>query len=100
MVPAKARPVNLVLRSPWSARDNPPQDLGCPVNLGNDDEGQGDHTCTRRLVRTTPLQKSNVLKRGDRKMLKVQIPGNSLIRRKLQTLLVQGEVNGQQVQET
>ena len=25
---AKAKPVNLVLRSPWSARENPPQDLG------------------------------------------------------------------------
>ena len=42
MVPAKARPVNLVLRSPW---ENPP---------------------------------------GDRKMLKVQILGNSVIRRNLQ----------------
>ena len=53
MVPAKARPVNLVLRSPWSARENPPQDLGYPVNPGNVDEGQGSQTNTRRLVRTT-----------------------------------------------
>ena len=53
MVPAKARPVNLVLRSPWSARENPPQDLGYPVNPGNVDEGQGSQTCTRKLVRTT-----------------------------------------------
>ena len=30
-----------------------PQDLGYPVNPVNDDEGQGDHTVTRRLVRTT-----------------------------------------------
>ena len=30
MVPAKAKPVNMVLRSPWSARENPPQDLGIP----------------------------------------------------------------------
>ena len=30
---------------------NPPQDLGHPVNPGNDDEGQGDYTSTRRLVR-------------------------------------------------
>ena len=52
-MPAMARPVNLVLRSPWSARENPPQDLGYPVNPGNVDEGQGDHTSTRRLVRTT-----------------------------------------------
>ena len=51
MVPAKARPVNLVLRSPWSARENPPQDLGYPVNPANVDEGQGSHT--RRFVRTT-----------------------------------------------
>ena len=34
MVPAKARPVNMVLRSPWSARENPPQDLGYSVNPG------------------------------------------------------------------
>ena len=53
MVPAKARPVNLVLRSPWSARENPPQQLGYPVNPGNVDEGQGSQTGTRRLVRTT-----------------------------------------------
>ena len=38
--PAKARLVNLVLRSAWSARENPPQDLGYPVNPGNVDEGQ------------------------------------------------------------
>ena len=40
MDPAKARPVNLALRSPWSARENPPQDLGYPVNPENDGEGQ------------------------------------------------------------
>ena len=51
MVPARVRPVNLVLRSPRSAREDPPQDLGYPVNLTDDDEGQGDHTTTRRLVR-------------------------------------------------
>ena len=63
MVPAKARPINLVLRSPWSARENPPQELGHPVNPGNNDEGQGDHIGTRRLVRTIQnTQKSNVLK--------------------------------------
>ena len=53
MVPAKARPVNLVLRSPWSARENLPQDLGYSVNPGIVHEGQGDYTSTRRLVRTT-----------------------------------------------
>ena len=40
-------------RSPWSARENPQQDLEYSVNPVNDDEGQGDHTSTRRLVRTT-----------------------------------------------
>ena len=67
--PVKARPVNLVLRSPWSARDNPPQDLGYPVNPVNVDEGQkiiilvqGD------LLGPPTAQKSNVLKWGDRKM--------------------------------
>ena len=53
MIPAKARPINLVLHSPWSARENPSQDLGCPVNLENDDKGQGDLTRTRKLVQTT-----------------------------------------------
>ena len=41
MFPAKAKPVNWVLRSPWSARENPPEDLGYPVNPERDDEGQG-----------------------------------------------------------
>ena len=58
-VPAKARTNQwsgrdpLVSRSPWSARENPPQNLGYPVNPGNVDEGQGDHTATRTRVRTT-----------------------------------------------
>ena len=34
MVPAKTRPVNLVLRSPWSAREKLPQDLGYPSIRG------------------------------------------------------------------
>ena len=50
---AKVRPIKLVLRSLWSARENPSQDLGYPVNLGNDDKGQGDLTRTRKLVQTT-----------------------------------------------
>ena len=57
MLPAKTKPVDLFLRSPWSARENPPQGLGFPVNPVNDDAGQGDHTSTRRLVRT-PQPKS------------------------------------------
>ena len=46
-VPAKARPVA------WSARENPPQDLGYQVNPVIVDEGQGSHTSIRRLVRIT-----------------------------------------------
>ena len=49
MIPAKARPINLVSHSPRSARENPPQDLGYPVNPETVDEGQGDHTSTRKL---------------------------------------------------
>ena len=30
MIPAKARPVILVLRSPWRAKENPPRHLGYP----------------------------------------------------------------------
>ena len=52
MVPTKERPVNLVLRSPWSAREKSPQDLGYRVDLVNADEGQGGQTSSRKLVRT------------------------------------------------
>ena len=52
-VPAKARPINLVLHSPWSAREISSQNLGYPVNPVNDDKGQGDLTRTRKLVQTT-----------------------------------------------
>ena len=76
MVPAKARPVNLVLRSPWSARENPPQDLGYPIN-------PVIILVQRDLYGPPKTQKLNVLKWGDRKMLEVQIVGNSAIRRKL-----------------
>ena len=43
-------------------------------------------------------QKSNVLKWGDRKMLKIQIPGNKATRRTLRTQLVQGDLYGQRLQ--
>ena len=68
LVPAKAKSVNLVLRSPWSAKENPSQDLGYPVNPGNYDEGQGDHTCIRRLVRTTqhPEVESSLVMRQEK----------------------------------
>ena len=78
MVSAKARPVNLVLRSPWTARENPPQDLGHPVNPVNVDAGQGGQTRKRKLVRTQSpeversqvtrqenSQKSHATKQGD-----------------------------------
>ena len=62
MIPAKARPINLVSHSPWSARENPPQDLRYPVNPVNVDEGQGIQTSTRRLERTAKAQKSKLVK--------------------------------------
>ena len=42
-----------VLRSPWSGKEHPPQDLGYPVNPGNVDQGGGDRTGPRRLVRAS-----------------------------------------------
>ena len=60
MVPGKAKPVNLVLRSPWSAREYLPQDLGYAVNPVNVDELQVDHIRTRRFVRAaTPRTERN-----------------------------------------
>ena len=90
-VPAKVRPMNLVLHSPWSARENPSQNLGYPVNPRNDDKGQGDLTRTRKLVQTT--QNPEV------ERSQVQIFGNSTIRRKLRTLVAQGNLCKQQLQE-
>ena len=49
-VPAKPRPPIMVAQSPWREK-NSSQNLGCSVNLGNDDEGQGEHDSLRRLVR-------------------------------------------------
>ena len=91
-VPAMAKSVSSVS---WSAKGNPPQELGHPVNPENDDEGQGDHTRTRRLERITLDRKVS----GDRKKLIVQIFGNSLIRRNLQTLPAHVELCGQQHQD-
>ena len=66
MVPAKTRPVNLVLRSPWSARENPPEDLGYPVDRVNADEGQGSQSSARTLVRTDhPKPRSRKLPREE-----------------------------------
>ena len=99
-VPAKARPINLVLHSPWSARETLSQNLGYPVSPGNTDEGQGDLTRTRKLVQTTqnPEVERSQVERQEY-MLKVQILGNSTIRRKLRTLLAQGNLCRQQLQE-
>ena len=98
-VPANARPINSVLVSPWSARENPSQYLGCPVNPRTDVEGQGDLTRTRKYVQTLKIHKSNVLKWNDRRMLTFHILGNSSIRKKLRTLLAQGSLCRQQLQQ-
>ena len=62
MVLAKAKPLNLVLRIPCSARENPPQDLGYPVNPENVDEGQVIIPVQGDLYGQRKTQKSNVLK--------------------------------------
>ena len=68
MVPAKTRPVNFVLRSPWSAKENPSQDLGFLVDPRNADEGQGTQTGTRKLVRTiqSPEVESSQVRRQEK----------------------------------
>ena len=93
MVPAKTRPVNLVWRSPWSARENPPQDLGYPVDTVDADEGQGSQTSSRKLVRTTqsPEVESSQVRRQE--MLNIQIWKQG--GRNLRTRLVQGNLYGQ-----
>ena len=83
MVPAKARPVNVVSRSPWSARENPPQDLGYPVNPVNVGEGQGCQTGTRKLVRSTQIPEIECSQ--------VRPQENATTGRNLRTRLVQGE---------
>ena len=48
--PAKARPINLILHSPWSARKNSSQNFGYPVNPANDNwhkETCADHSKSR-----------------------------------------------------
>ena len=94
MVPARTRPVKLLFRSPWSARENPPQDLGYPVDPGNADEGQGSQTSTRKLVRTTQspevessqvrsqeeAQHSNPWKQDDREVSSYSTSTKKLVR--------------------
>ena len=52
--------------------------------------GQGDLTRTRKLVQTTQNPEIE-------RMLKVQIPGNSTIRKKHRTLLAQGNLCRQEL---
>ena len=99
MFPAKTKPVNLTLRSPWSARENSPQDVGFPFNPVNVDEEKGSHTSTRRLVRTTQTQKSNVFTYDDRNVPKVQILGNRTTEKNFRTLIKQRDLYGQRLQE-
>ena len=74
MIPVKARPINLVSDSPWSARENPPQDLGYPVNPGNVDEGQGrDYKETLQNARSKlerPVAEKEKLGQATRKWLR------------------------------
>ena len=86
-------------RDPSTCEENPPQDLGYPVNRENVDEGQGSQTSARKLVRTTQspevecsrvrrqenTQKSNSWKQGDQ--------------RNPRTQQVQGDLYGQRLQE-
>ena len=62
-IPAKARPINLVPHSPWSARENSPQDLGYAV---------------RKLVRTT--QSPEVAKQDDREVASYSTSTRKLVR--------------------
>ena len=99
MVPVKAKPVNLVLRSPWSARENLPQNLGYPVNPGSVAEGQGDHTSTRRHVRTTqnPEAERSLVRRQE--SAQSSDSWKQYDQEEASTLPVQGDVYGQQLQE-
>ena len=62
MVPAKTRPVNLVLRSAWSARENPPQDLDFPVDPGMPTKDKVVKLVQGILYGPPTAQKSKVLK--------------------------------------
>ena len=51
MVPAKARPLNLVARSPWSEKDSSPI-LGYLVNPGNAEERKGVEIASGNSLQT------------------------------------------------
>ena len=70
MAPAKARPVNLVSRSPWSARENPRRIWDIRSIRGMSMKDKVVRLVQGNLYGPPKAQKSNVLKWGDRKMLK------------------------------
>ena len=74
MIPAMAKPMNLLLPNPVSARKKPPQDVRDPANLVNVDEVRGSHSswCGPSQAKI----QSNILKWGDIKTLNMQTPGN------------------------
>ena len=61
-VPAKVRPVNLVLSCPSSARENPPQDLDFPVDVGMPTKDKVVKLVQGILYGPPRAQKSKVLK--------------------------------------
>ena len=79
---------------------NFPQDLGHPVNPVNDDEEQGDHTSIRRHARITPNpgSESSQVRRQENAQSSDSWK-NGVIRRNLVTLLPNGDLCGQQLQE-
>ena len=54
MVPARARQINLVSRSPWSEKTSS-HNFGCLVNPGNAGEGKELEIATRKLVQTASM---------------------------------------------
>ena len=77
MVPATTRPVNLVLRSPWSARENPPKDLGYPVDPVNAVEGQRWSNLNKETGTDHSKPTGRKFSSGERgQKLKIQIFGN------------------------
>ena len=91
-VPAKARPLNLVLHSSWSARENLSQNLDTQSVRGTTMKAR-----TRRSVQT--IQNPEVERSQVKRQEKVQIPGNRATRRNLRTLLVQGDLCRQHLRE-
>ena len=98
-VPAKARPINLVLHSPWNARANPSQDLGNSVNPGKDDKGH--LTRTRKLEQTTQnpeVERSQVVRQENAQKFRflgtVQSGGSFALCRHKETCACSNSKNG------